>query len=242
LPSPSEVSETRVFTMSEKFCIIERSGRAGGLSADNVGNGVAMAKAWLASAALVCAGWSAVTGRDLGNGIPGEAEASTGALVAMAGAAGSLAAIAGRKSAGIHRSASASRAVENCCSAFARIERFNGCKAAPSAGPRTKRSSKVTRSAFPGSAAEASVGTSPPVIHAAIISDKPIAAKANRMVLRRPERRTGGLRTSKGLCAGRRAGEALRAIATGAAIESPMSPRRGRNQNPPRIKQAIAVR
>jgi hypothetical protein len=185
---------------------------------------------------LVCASWSAEAGRDRGSGIP-----STAAGLVATATWGSSSPMAGRKSAGIHRSASASRAVVSPVSALARIERFSGCKAALSADtvPRTKRSSKVARSAFTGSAAEASVGNSVLVIQAAIIRDKPTAARANRRVLSRPERRGGGgLRAGNGF----RAGDGLRAIAALAALESPILPRRGGNQNPPRISRVSIIR
>ena len=179
---------------------------------------------------LVCANWSAAAGRDRGSGI---ASAAAGFAALTTGGSSSTAIegrkSAARKSAGIHRSASASRAVVSPVSALARIERFSGCKAALSedAVPRMKRSSKVARSAFTGSAAEASVGNSVLVIQAAIIRDKPTAARASRVVLAHPERRDG-LRADNGFCAG----DGLRAFAALAAIQSPILPRRGGTRIP----------
>jgi hypothetical protein len=77
----------------------------------------------------------------------------------------------------------------------------------------TKRSSNEV--AFPGRAAEASVGSVELVIQAATTSEHPIAAKANKALLGRLERRDG-----------------LLAFAALSAIEPPFPTRRGRTKSP----------
>jgi hypothetical protein len=105
-------------------------------------------------------------------------------------------------------------AVVNSDRTAASAERFSCPNAALllGIGARKRSSNDV---AFPGRAAEASVGTVESVIHAATASEHPIAARASKAVFGHLERRDG-----------------LLAFAAVEATEPPIPTRRGRTKSP----------